>query len=229
MFKLFALLFASLVVANPVAIRDAAESFPAVTRTVVLPAPGATTTATPPAQFNITSVDMNGTGCPPGSGKVFLNAAHTAVTVTFSQYAASAGPGIATSENRKNCQLTLNVHVPSGFTFAIVDVDYRGYYQLDKGVKGSHSAIYYFQGQVVQGESGTTINGPVDGANYVYRDEFNLTPTVYAPCGQDSILNLNSQVRVDNTGNKNGFGYFVDDSVDASITQTYNFAWLTCP
>ncbi|KAH8832210.1 hypothetical protein DL96DRAFT_645751 [Flagelloscypha sp. PMI_526] len=172
---------------------------------------------------------MNGTGCPPGSGKVFLNAAHTIATISFSQYEASAGPGIPISMNRKNCQVTLGVHVPSGFTFTIVDVDYRGYYKLDKGVKGSHSAIYYFQGQVVQGESGTTINGPVAGANYVYRDEFNLTPTVYSPCGEDSILNLNSQVIVDNSGNSTGFGYFNDDSVDATITQSLNFAWLTCP
>ncbi|KAH8832207.1 secreted protein [Flagelloscypha sp. PMI_526] len=229
MFKLFALVFASIAVANPVTTREVTWTNPAITRTVALPAPGATTTATPPPQFNITSVDMNGTGCPPGSGKVFLNAAHTAVTVTFSQYDVSAGPGIPITENRKNCQVTLKTHVPSGFTFAIIDVDYRGYYQLDTGVKGSHSAIYYFQGQTVQGESGTTINGPIDGANFVYRDEFNLSPTVYAPCGQDSILNLNSEVRVDNTGNTNGFGYFVDDSVDASINQTYNFAWLTCP
>jgi len=33
----------------------------------------------------------------------------TAVTVTFSQYWAEAGPGIAISSNRKNCQLTFGV------------------------------------------------------------------------------------------------------------------------
>ncbi|KAH8796230.1 hypothetical protein DL96DRAFT_1083604 [Flagelloscypha sp. PMI_526] len=142
-----------------------------------------------------------------------------------SQYAVSAGPGVPISENRKNCQLTLSVHVPSGFTFAIIDVGYHGYYQLDTGVKGYHSAIYYFQGQVAQGESRSTINGPVDGGDITYRDEFNSTPTVYAPCGQDSILNLNSQVRVDNSGNRHGFGYF---GVDAAMAHTYNFAWVPC-
>ncbi|KAJ7581346.1 hypothetical protein C8J56DRAFT_794216, partial [Mycena floridula] len=127
---------------------------------------------------------------------------HTAVTITFSQFAAQGGPGISIAENRRNCQATLNVHVPQGFSFAIVDVDYRGFYQLDNKVKALHDAIYYFQGQIVQSEATSTLVGPVDGkilnshlsvfmgitgANYVYRDEFNLTPTIYSPCGADTV------------------------------------------
>ncbi|KAJ7581345.1 hypothetical protein C8J56DRAFT_1057339 [Mycena floridula] len=104
----------------------------------------------------------------------------------------------------------------------------RGFYQLDTKVKALHDAIYYFQGQIVQAEATSTLLGPVDGANYVYRDEFDLTPTIYSPCGEDTVLNINTQVRVDNSGNTKGFGYVTDDSIDASITQTLNFQWLTC-
>ncbi|KAK1234150.1 hypothetical protein PQX77_002662, partial [Marasmius sp. AFHP31] len=153
----------------------------------------------------------------------------TAVTITFSAFEASAGPDIAVTENRKNCQLSLGVRVPHGFSFAIVDVDYRGFYSLDDKVKASHSAAYYFQGQLVQAGAGSELTGPLDGKNYVYRDEFNLSPTIYSPCGEDTILNINSEVRVDNSANKNGYGYIVDDSIDASVKQTYNFQWLTCP
>ncbi|KAK7049326.1 hypothetical protein VNI00_005927 [Paramarasmius palmivorus] len=177
---------------------------------------------------------------------------HTAVTITFSAFEASAGPDIAVTLNRRNCQVSLNVHVPQGFSFAIVDVDYRGFYSLDDKVKAFHDSVYYFQGQIVQAEATSTLVGPIpgnvslalcsnrshratSGKNYVYRDEFNLTPTIYSPCGEDSsylvvpkILNINSQVRVDNSGNKKGYGYIADDSIDASIKQTFNFQWLQC-
>jgi len=33
----------------------------------------------------------------------------TAVTVTFSQYSAEAGPGVSIGNNRKNCQLTFGI------------------------------------------------------------------------------------------------------------------------
>ncbi|EEB89876.1 hypothetical protein MPER_11981, partial [Moniliophthora perniciosa FA553] len=116
---------------------------------------------------------------------------HTAVTITFSAFEASAGPDISITENRKNCQVSLNVHVPQGFSFAIVDVDYRGFYQLDDKVKGLHDAVYYFQGQLVQSEATSTLVGPIAGKNYVYRDEFNLTPTIYSPFIFTQFLTIN--------------------------------------
>lgn len=198
------------------------------TTTKTTTSPVTVPTAPPPVGFNITSLGVNGSGCPPGSATYLLNNDHTAVTIVFSQFAAQAGPGIAISENRKNCQASLNMHIPQGFSFAVVDVDYRGYYELDAKVKGLHDATYYFQGQIVQSEATSTLVGPVNGANYVYRDEFNLSPTVYAPCGQDSVLNINTMVRVDNSQNTAGFGYMTDDSIDASIAVTLNFQWLKC-
>ncbi|TEB35273.1 hypothetical protein FA13DRAFT_1728067 [Coprinellus micaceus] len=174
-----------------------------------------------PPGFNITSIGVIGTGCPPGSTYYVLNPEKTT-------FFAEAGPGVSISKNRKQCQLTLGVNVPPGFTFGIANVDYRGYYQLDSKVTASQSSLYYFQGQLVQATSRSDLVGPVDGDYYTYRDSFDLVSTVQSPCGQATVLNINSDVRVSNSQNNKGQGYLATDSINTGLTTTFNFQWQTC-
>ncbi|KAF4614156.1 hypothetical protein D9613_007918 [Agrocybe pediades] len=106
----------------------------------ILPAHSAPVTPqafAPPSGFSITSFGVNGSGCPPGSATYSFNGDKTAVNVTFSEFYASAGPGIPISENRKNCQLTFAISVPSGLSYGIASTEARGYYYLDPSVTAS--------------------------------------------------------------------------------------------
>ena len=72
--------------------------------------------------------------------------------------------------------------------------------------------------------------GPVDGDDYTYRDTFDITSTSYSepltdlgnlrltntvigPCGEDTVLNINTAIRVNNANNTKGSGFISTDSV----------------
>ncbi|EAU93304.1 hypothetical protein CC1G_13195 [Coprinopsis cinerea okayama7 len=214
------LLSVATVLSGLLAIADGAPQRPGLPVPVPVPAP---------AGFKITSLGVIGTGCPPGSTYWVLSPDNTALTVTFSEYYAQAGPGIPANQNRKNCRLTIGVDVPPGFTFGVASIDYRGYYQLDSRVTASQNSLYYFQGQILQATARKDLVGPVDGADYTYRDMFDLVSTVQSPCGISTVLNVQSDLRVSNSQNTRGSGYIATDSIDTALNTTLNFQWQACP
>ncbi|TEB33600.1 hypothetical protein FA13DRAFT_1730650 [Coprinellus micaceus] len=180
----------------------------------------------PPTGFNITSVGVIGTGCPSGSAYVLISDDATALTAVFSELSAIAGPGVSISNNRRQCQLTLGVRVPKGYSFGLNSVESAGYYQLDPSVSASHSSLYYFQGQLTQGAAQNTFVGPVEGKTYISKEAYDGSGTARSPCGQDTVLNINTDVRASNSNNKNGFGYISKDFIQ--FRQTLNLDWRAC-
>ncbi|KAF9525571.1 hypothetical protein CPB83DRAFT_859228 [Crepidotus variabilis] len=195
---------------------------------LIVPALAAPSGAIVPAPaFNITSFGLNGSGCPPGSAFYRIAADRTSVSVIFGQFYAEVGPSVPISANRKNCQLTLGVHAPGGFTYGVTSLVYDGWFQLDNKVTASRSSTYYFQGQDSQANTYAEVSGPVGGSNYQYRDAFDVVITAPA-CGTDTVLNLGSDVRASNTDNPKGSGFIATNSVNAKLSLTLNFQWQTC-
>ncbi|GAB7045358.1 DUF4360 domain-containing protein [Catenuloplanes indicus] len=181
----------------------------------------------PPADHIVIDlVAMAGSGCRPGSAAVAVSPDNTAFTAIYSDYLAQAGPGIATTEGRKNCQLNVLVHVPQGFTFAITKVDYRGYGLLQTGAVASQRANYYFQGMT----QGTYVNHPITAPlddNWIASDEVPIAAVVWHPCGELRNLNINTELRV-SKGTSTTASFLTMDSTDGSISTTYHFAWQRC-
>jgi hypothetical protein len=65
----------------------------------------------------------------------------------FDSYVASIGPGVAATENRKNCQLNIDLQYPGGFQYSVFSTQYRGYAALDANVTGTQKSTYYFTGR----------------------------------------------------------------------------------
>jgi len=101
-------------------------------------------------QVTIRGVSYGGTGCPQGSMSSQISSDRTIVTLIFDSYIASIGPGISVTEQRKNCQLNVDINYPGGFQYSVLSADYRGYSSIQKGVSGTLKSTYYFSGQTAQ-------------------------------------------------------------------------------
>ncbi|GAA2718731.1 MULTISPECIES: DUF4360 domain-containing protein [Streptomyces] len=193
-------------------------------------APSSVITNPPPDKIVIEVATVNGSGCPAGTAAVAVSPDNTAFTVTYSDYLAQVGVGSKPTDFRKNCQLSLNVHVPQGFTYAIASADYRGYAQLQGGAYGTEKASYYFQGSPVTTPSSHTFRGSYSD-NWQATDSVPIASLVWAPCGELRNFNINTELRV-NAGTSDPSkttSFMTMDSTDGSINTIYHLAWKECP
>ncbi|BFO21214.1 DUF4360 domain-containing protein [Streptomyces sp. KM77-8] len=183
----------------------------------------------PPDKIVIKVATVNGSGCPQGTAAVAVSADNTAFTVTYSDYLARAGGNSDPTDSRKNCQLSLLVHVPAGFTYAIASADYRGFASLRPGATGTQRASYYFQGSPSTASRSHPFTGPYDD-NWQATDETDWAQLVYAPCGVQRNFNINTELRVSAGSTSPGdVSFMTMDSTDGDISTVYHLAWQECP
>jgi len=173
-------------------------------------------------------VTANGSGCKPETTKVVPAPDNTAFTVTYNDYIVETGPSTP-SLVRKNCQITLDVHVPQGFTYAVAKADYRGFASVIKGATATQKATYYFQGATEQVYSNHTWKGEFED-NWITTDEVDVAAYIYAPCGVKRYFNINTELRMQKGTSKPGTSSLIAmDSTDGSINTLYHFHWKKCP
>lgn len=192
----------------------------------VSPASASTTAVEPSDPITVEVVSVNGSGCPAGTAVVRPLADNTGFTVGYTSYVATAGGAAAPTDFRKNCQLSLLVHVPQGFTYAIARADYAGTARLASGASGLERANYYFQGSAADSYSDHDLSGPLYG-RWSATDSTAVADLVYAPCGIDRILNVNTELRVDAGVSTTGSSLRMS-SASGSVNTVYHFAWQEC-
>ncbi|MFD1829400.1 DUF4360 domain-containing protein [Streptomyces desertarenae] len=186
------------------------------------------TSTVPDEKIQVSVNTVNGSGCPAGTAAVAVSSDNTAFTVTYSDYLAVAGVGAQPTDFRKNCQLNLTVRVPHGFTYAIAGVDYRGYAYLERGATATQKAQYYFQGSPDTTASSHQISGPYD-SNWQTADRTEIGELVWAPCGVERNVNVNTELRVDGGESADRTTSFIAmDSTDGAVNTVYRIAWKRC-
>jgi hypothetical protein len=184
----------------------------------------------PSDRIVIDVVTVNGSGCPAGTTAVAASPDNTAFTVTYSDYLAQVGLGATPTDRRENCQLNLLIHVPQGFTYAVARADYRGFAALAKGATGMQKASYYFMGTAATTMSTHSFTGPLED-NWQTSDVTDSASLVYAPCGVQRNLNVNTELRVaaGTSDPTKTTSFMTMDSTDGAVSTVYHLSWKECP
>jgi hypothetical protein len=179
-----------------------------------------------PSDVRVKSINYAGSGCPAGSVSGKLGRDFTSFTLYTHDFLAQIGYRIPLIEKRKNCQLTVDLLVPSGWSYTIAEVEYKGYVSLDRGVTATQSSAYYFQGSALTARVTSNMRGPLN-AEYNIKDTLGISAQVWSPCGAVRALNINAQVLLQST-NRNASGIITLDRIKGNVETIYGLRWKRC-
>jgi len=182
-----------------------------------------------PSGAYVARITANGSGCPAGTWNAAISEDGRAFTVSFSGYEAVLEPGQSFAV--RDCQLSLDLRSPEGFSFSVSSFHYQGYALLDQpGMSARQTAKYYFQGNPVPAtEQRTEMSGPHD-ASYTFSDEIGFSDLVWSPCGASRTLQAQTRIVAQNNAEKTGAAYVNTTSVDGEIETVLRFglSWRRC-
>lgn len=182
----------------------------------------------PPGRITVDVITVNGSGCPAGTARVAVEPDNTGFRIAYDSFVARDGGTVNATEFRKNCQLSLVVNVPQGFTFAIAELDQRGRAQLENGATALQRTNYYFQGSADNNPVEHSFRGPLRGA-WRTVDATAVAALVWAPCGERRGLNVNTELRVDAGDAHPGRVSSISlRSTEADVDTLFHFSWREC-
>jgi len=180
--------------------------------------------AVPEGTVTVEVVAANGSGCAPGTASVIANSDKTGFRIRYYDFVAEAGGGAALTDRRKNCQIGVLVTIPAGWTFAIAEADYRGRARLYSGATALQRTNYYWQGSSDNSSTDETFTGPLNS----YWETSDVAPVlIYKPCAEQRVLNINTELRVDN-GTSTSRSSMSMKSSEGDVDTLFNFAWIRC-
>jgi hypothetical protein len=184
----------------------------------------ASAAAVPDGNITAVVVAANGSGCPPGTATVVPHGDRSGFRVRYRDFVATAGGDADPTDRRKNCQLGVLMSVPAGWTFAIAEADYRGRARLQAGATGLQRTNYYWQGSSANHRTEETFTGPLNG---FWATDDVAPALVYAPCDEQRILNINTELRVDD-GTSSARSSLSMTSSEGDVDTLFNISWARC-
>jgi hypothetical protein len=178
----------------------------------------------PPEPVPIDLVTVNGSGCKLGTAHVTMGPDNKSFEISYDDYIAQSGGESLPTDFRKNCQLNLRIDAPPDYSYVITDVTHLGYASLAEGATGLVRNSYYFQGMSQGVWASHTFTGPRD-------DDWQTADNdvwVFAPCGEQRNLNINTEVRVRRGADKSALSFMTIATTGGDVRMRVGLAWRRC-
>jgi len=147
--------------------------------------------------------------------------------LSFDKFSVQQGPNVPPTERRKFCNITVNLKIPDGWQFAIGEVEYRGYANLDAKMRGEIRASYRYDG--VGGSLRplrAQFTGPVT-KDYLQSDVLTSETRGWSRCGRKH-RGLEIKTEIEISGDNKAAGLLTVDTIDGKARQIYGIAWRKC-
>ena len=165
-----------------------------------------------------------GNGCPQGSASVTLSPDNKQMSIIFDSFISEAGPASGRTIDRKSCNISIPVTVPQGYSFSIINVDYRGFVALPHGAMARLQAEYF-----IASSRGPTFVKQFRGAqntDYFFNNTLGLQAQVWSACGAEVNMRVNASMMLQNNTFQDALATV--DTVDVGAGIIYQLQWRRC-
>ena len=173
------------------------------------------------AGIEIDRVAASGSGCREGTWGGQLSDDGQTFYLRFGAFRPEVTP--ARAEASASCRVSIVVSVPSGLSYQIQRLGYRGYSYLEEGVSAELSTSYYFQNDRARTELyRTSLKGPLDDIYAI--DDRPVDGGMWSPCGRSEtqVLNVQLEVKLSNGTPPR------DGTLELNEALGFRLAWRRC-
>lgn len=172
-------------------------------------------TAQDPDDISLGLPGYGGTGCPSGSVSATLSPDSKSLSLIFDQYEVSAGGETGRTFDRKSCNVAIPVHIPEGYSIAVLSIDYRGFNHLPARASSQFNVEYFFAGG--RGPAFRRSFYGVLDSDYTITNQLVAESLVWSRCGEDVNLRTNSSMRVSSPTRAEAIATVDSEDVSAAI------------
>jgi hypothetical protein len=170
--------------------------------------------------LKIKSLTHAGMGCPAGTVYGSVAEGNAALKLAMANMLATKSPSTSIRDSRLNCQLMLDLDIPTGWSLSFNRFSTRNYdVSLDRRTTAQLRASQFTSA------SSDTLTAKATGALSGQYDFLSNTiaPRVWTICGSSRSLSLRVDVTL-----AGGYGQLRGDSVDGDPTWIFDLVWKKC-